>query len=190
MAELFVIESTTVRPNAEVLLIPPFKEIWKRDKNKNKKYAMEEFAYIEFCSSVKNTNPYRGYSEEERSSKVSEELITKKDWVPDALVIEGCAKLKSYQKDASASYNYYLAAKKAAENIRKFFSSVDLSERDQITGKPIYQPRAITSALMDTEKVLQTLQIVDKKVQEELFESSKMKGGKEIGHFAKRESMK
>ena len=53
MAFLFIVTEKTVFPNTETLLISPFKDIWKRDKTKQKHHALEEFAYIEFMSSMK-----------------------------------------------------------------------------------------------------------------------------------------
>ena len=59
MAYLFKIEGKAVFPNEETLLIEPFKSIWERDTSKNKEYALEDFAYIEFITSLLKTNPYR-----------------------------------------------------------------------------------------------------------------------------------
>jgi len=70
MAFLFTVTEKTVFPNAETLLISPFKDIWERDKTKQKIYALEELAYIEFMTSMKKSNPYRQYPETQKGKYV------------------------------------------------------------------------------------------------------------------------
>jgi hypothetical protein len=48
---------------------------------------------------------------------------------------------------------------------------------------PMYKPREITSALRDTYEVMKTLNALEEKVNEQLFESMKTVGNKEINHF-------
>ena len=36
MSHLFIVENNIAKPNTETLLISPFKEIWERDKSKDK----------------------------------------------------------------------------------------------------------------------------------------------------------
>lgn len=190
MAFLFKVEGKLVTPNDETLLISPYKEIWKRDKSKKKLNALEEFAYIEFMGSMKKTNPYRQYPENKKHGVVKQEVITQNDWKPDHLVLEAIGKLKKFQKEASTTYSYYMAAKKAAEKMQDFFNNVDITERNMKTGNPIYKPGDITRALNDTEKVLANLKALEKKVEEELYEETRTKGGKEISPFAHRNSLK
>ncbi len=189
MAFLFTVSEKTVFPNPETLLVQPFKEIWGRDKSKEKYNALEEFAYIEFMSSMKKSNPYRQYSEKDKESKVRKAVITRTDWEPDELIIQGIHKVKQFQKEASTTYNYYMAAKKAAEKMQDFFMEVDINAVNEKTLNPIYKPRDITSALNDTEKVLSNLKTLEKKVEEELYEETKNRSNKEISFFADPESL-
>lgn len=191
MAFLFTVAEKTVFPNAETLLISPFKDIWDRDKSKEKYHALEEFAYIEFMSSMKKSNPYRQYKERMKEVKVREAVITdRKQWVADELVLAGIAKIKQFHKEASTTYQYYMAAKKAAEKMQDFFMEVDINAVNEKTLNPIYKPRDITSALNDTEKVLSNLKSLENKVEEELYEETKNRSNKEISFFADPESLK
>lgn len=190
MAFLFTVSEKTVFPNAETLLIQPFKEIWERDKTKEKYNALEEFAYIEFMSSMKKSNPYRQYGEKDKEGKVRQAVITREDWKPDDLIVQAIHKVREFQQEASTTYNYYMAAKKAAEKMQEFFEEVDITAVNPKTFNPIYKPRDITSALNDTEKVLSNLKSLEKKVEEELYEETKNRGKKEISFFADPESLK
>lgn len=190
MAFLFTVTEKTVSPNAETLLIEPFKTIWNRDTDKQKRNAIEDFAYIEFLSSMKKSNPYRQYPEKEKPSKVKEAVITRPDWEPDTLIEEAIYVMNKFQKEASSTFNYYKAAKIAAEKMQDFFNNVDINTVNKKTLNPIYKPRDITSALNDTEKVLSNLKTLEKKVEEELYEETKNRSNKEISFFADPESLR
>lgn len=184
MSNIFYIYNKEVRPKPNTLLIPPFKDIWERDKSKEKEKAIKELSYIEFMTSVGNSNPYHGYPDKIRHEVVIIDLFGKDSkWKPDNLVKAAMTKLHEFQLQASPSYSYYLAAKNAVEKIKGFYDSVDFTEKTK-SGMPLYKPAEITRALNDTEKVIQNLIALKKKVDEEILESAKTKGGKEISPFA------
>jgi hypothetical protein len=184
MSYLFNIIDRHVEPTVEVLLISPFKDIWERDKTRDKSVAIQELTYIEFVASVKKTNPYRDYSQDIIESKVKEGVIKIENWEADNLILKGIEYLKNIQKEGSLSYSYYLSAKKAAEKMRDFFDTFDINEKNFKTGNPVYKPSDITRALMDTSKVLENLTALSKKVDDELFEEVKLKANKKVSVFS------
>lgn len=187
MSYLFRIEDKKVNPNPETLLIFPFNEIWDRDKGVNKDLAMKEFAFIEFMTSMLPSNPYRGYSLESKKDKLITDLFHKngyEKWQPDSLINTGINYLENLQAEGSLSYRYWRANKSAAEKLIDFFENFDMKDVNLKTMNPLYKPKEITSALVDAEKTLQTLHNLQKKVEEELFENVKNKGGKTISQFA------
>jgi len=188
MAFLFEVTGKVVFPTAETLLTTPFKEIWERDKGKDKHKAIKEFTYIEFLTSMKKSNPYRQYSEDLKPIKVKEAIFGEEEWRPDDLVKAGLKKIKEFQKEASTTYSYYISAKKAAEKMKEFFEDVDINERNE-RGAPVWKPKDLTSALNDTEKVLANIKSLEKKVEEELFEETKTRSNKQISPFANPESL-
>lgn len=58
MSHLFTVENNVAIPNTETLLISPFKEVWERDKSKDKGQAIKEFTFVELMSSKKKANPF------------------------------------------------------------------------------------------------------------------------------------
>lgn len=182
MAHLFTIEDDTVYPNPETLLISPYKEIWRRDKNRNKKTAIREFTFIEFMASMKKTNPYKGYELDAREAVLRQDIFKGEPWEKDKLVSEGIAKLEEFQTLASQTYRYYMANRVAAEKMLVFFTTVDVNERTK-NDTPVYKPKEITSAISDCETVLTKLKALEQKVEEELFESTKTRSNKEVGAF-------
>lgn len=185
MAHLFKIEGSLVSPFEETLLIPPFKDIWDRDKSKGKEEALKEMAYIEMMTSLLATNPYKGYTEEVRKIVLIKDLFKNNGWEPDELVLQGIDKIKEFQTEASQTYAFYASAVKAKDTLQNFFNTVDLGKMNYKTGVPIYKPKELTSALLDVDKITANLDGLKKKVEEELFEAVKVKGQKEISPFAK-----
>lgn len=190
MANLFQINGTAVFPNPETLLISPFKEIWERDPSPKKEVAIQEFAYIEFMSSMLRSNPYREYPIGRREEIIRETIITVLDWNPDEYVLKGMEWIHNIQMEGSISYTYWLSNKRAIEKMIEFFDNVDIDERNFKSGNPLYKPRDITSAVSDAEKMLVALNGLKKKVDEELFESTKMRSDKVISPFADPNSIK
>jgi hypothetical protein len=191
MSLLFTVESKVVSPTTQSLLISPFKELWNRDTTKDKMYAIEDFSYIEFMASIRKSNPYSGYSEDQRADKIIKDIITRAEWdQEDPLILKGIEKLKEFQAEASVTYNYYMSAKVAAEKMQQFFINFSMNQINERTGAPVFKPRDITSALNDTSRVLENLNTLREKVDNEVFEEVKKKGQKIVSPFADPSSLK
>ena len=70
---LFDYENFKVVINPDAVIIPPFIDVWERDKSKNKLTATKELSYIYFLCDFKS--PYSIYSEADRPSKVKEDFL-------------------------------------------------------------------------------------------------------------------
>lgn len=183
MSYLFEIRGQSVLPDPSILLVSPFKEIWDRDTSKDKSIALKELAYCEFMASPMRSNPFSGYPEKNRSEVIISSLFKGKKWKPDATIHQAVDFIREIQSDGSLTYSYYMAARKSAEGMKEFFQNVDLTERND-KGMPVYKPKEITSALIDTSKVLENLDSLQKKVEEDLYDTVKVKSGKTISPFA------
>lgn len=190
MSYLFEIYNKEVRPKPTTILLEPFKTIWERDKSKDKSRAIADLSYCEFMASTSKANPFAGYPDNTRKEKLIEELYKPIKQSPDELCDEGIKKIEEFQTEASATYSYYLAAKKAVETMKDFYQKVDLNMRNPKTGNPLYKPSDLTRALNDTEKVIQNLNNLKKKVDEEMFEATRTKAGKTISPFANPSSLR
>lgn len=186
---LFIVENRKVNPNPETLLISEFKYIWERDTSEDKSVAMMEFAYIEFMTSFAKSNPYRDYPEETKEETIFKEIIKDKDWKPDEYVKAAMDRIVEFQQEGSITYRYWRSNKDAVEKLIGFFENFDINERND-KGVPIYKPRDITSALKDARSTLETIIDLKKKVEEELFESTKTRSNKEISPFSDPSSLR
>lgn len=189
MSHLFTISNKVVFPNPETLLISPFKDIWERDKTKEKAFALEDLTYVEFTTSMFKSNPYREYPESRKHEVVMKDIITRKGWKVDPLITKAQKKIKDLQEDGSTTYNYYMSAKLALEKLQEFFNTFDINERNPKTFTPIHKPREITSAVKDTKDALLNLKALDSQMQDEMMADTKTRGNKEIGYFANPDSL-
>lgn len=180
--ELFIVEDHIVRPNVEILLVPPFTELWERDKSAGKGKVLREFAFIEFMCSMKKSNPYKGYSDEQKPIKIIERIFSGEEYEPDEVVCDAMEVYTEFQNNASPSLSFYRSALKGAKKLEDFFTTLDMNERNS-REQPLHKPGEITRALKDTFDVLKTLRALEDKVAEEIYEDTKTRGGKEINPF-------
>jgi hypothetical protein len=184
--DLFRVEGNLVVPTEHALLIYPYCDIWDRDQDPKKMEAKRELAYIELNCSYKKSNSYKGYAEDKRKEEVLKAVYREDaaDFVEDELIQEGMVLYEKLRVEASPTLQYYLSAKDGAEKMMQWLKDFDMDEKDG-RGNPLYKPREITSALKDSYDVMKTLNSMEEKVQEQLFESAKTIGNKEINHFEK-----
>lgn len=193
MAILFQVVNKTVQPNVETLAISPFSEIWSRDKSKDKEIALKEFAYIEFMSSQLKSNPFKDYPDGEKSKKILEAIKYEESLEhnkhinlisADILIEKAIEFIRELQTNASSTYRLYAAAMKARDELEKFLTNLDMQDIDPKSGKPLWKPKEITSAMMDIPKLTSSLNDLKKKVEEEIFEEVKTRANKTISAFA------
>lgn len=184
--DLFVVEGDVVKPTEHALLIPPYSEIWDRDTSPRKERAIMELTYIEFMCSYKKSNPFKGYSDELKAEEIKEKVFKGEDIdTSDELIQEGIELYEKLRVEASPIMQYFLSTKKAAEKMRIWLETFDMTKTNPRNGMPLYKPREITSALKDTYDVMKTLDNLEKKVNEQLFENIRTTKDKPINPFEK-----
>jgi hypothetical protein len=190
MAYLFEVKNNSVVPTAEALMIAEFKEIWDTDKSADKTSALNTFAYIEFMTSALKSNPYQGYPAETRQKHLGKLYLNDENYEPKGLIKEAINIVNKFQTEASTAYSYYLSHKKSAEMLKNHLEEIDLTERNEKTGNMLYKPKDITSALVDTNEILDNILKLEEKVNKELYGKTitKVRAGKEVSVFAKKES--
>lgn len=184
--KLFNVVDGKVVPTDECLRTQPFSDIWLRDTTERKDKASREFDYIEFMVSPLDTNPFYGYPIEDgtRAAKIKENKFKDHpEWEPDVLVINGIEQYHEFKKNASPSLAYYEANLIAAHKVKNFFLTFDINERNEKTNAPIYTVKAITDGIKNADDVLTKLDAMKKKVEQEIFETTKTKGNKKINPF-------
>lgn len=183
--ELFVTDNTVVIPNENTLLIHPFNDIWLRDSSNKKEMATLEFTYIEFLCSYKKSNPYAGYDDDIKEQKVRQNVFREfPDWFPDELVIEGIVTYCSFRDEASPTLRFYLANLEGAKKLQEYYKTVDLTLTTR-TGGLVNKPSDVARGLSQASQVMTNLESLRSKVQQELFESGKVRGNRIVNPFEK-----
>lgn len=143
-----------------------------------------DFTFIELMCSPRRSNPFSGYSENDRAFKIIEQVF-KEDpgYVPSPLVRQAMELYFKWLAEASPSYNHWKASKLAAEKTQTFFKEFTYAEKNPKTGLPLWKPKDITSAIKDSEDNIKTLDSLQKKVESELLETVKTKGMRQINYY-------
>jgi hypothetical protein len=180
---LFSIENGIVIPYPESLLIFPFSDIWARDLTTKRDIAVKEFTYVEFMCSYKKTNPYIGYPEDIRPQKIKSGIFKDyPEWEPDNLILEAINVYKDFQNQASPSIRFYEAAIKGIISLQKYYETLNMNAKTA-TGALVNKPSDVSRGLSQTASVLQNLETLKDKVQQELLESNRIRSNRVVNPF-------
>ena len=168
-------EGYTLTIEPEALTIKSIKNLWNRDKSKNKERALSELGYIYFMVDPRSTYSYITDIDSREEKIILEEGLPK-GWKPDKVVQDA---MKSY-KDSIVTTSYLLLedTKFAVDNLRKYLRSMDFTETDD-KGKPKYPVNTLATAVNQVADLAEKLMKAERTVAQEIVENSKMRGQKE-----------
>lgn len=141
---------------------------------------MKEISYITFLFDLSSDNPYRGYTEFERDTVLKKDLFGSLDWEPDPIVKDAIDRFKKLMETTNT--RVLLGAKKAAEELAKWFEQIDFSLLDNY-GKPIYSARELSSNLKEVGNIVKSLGLLEEMVRREQIEKTTTRGGTDIGMY-------
>ena len=169
---LFDMKGKGISITTEALLIPEFKEIWERDKTKDKEEAVKEFSYIYFSTDFKS--PYVQSADAGLAAKVvAKDFMKDPKYKPDKTIDAAIAKYVELQE--TPSMRLLKASLKTVSNLTNYLETVNLHERDK-HDKPIYKPSDVTSALKAIGPVIESLNKVKEQVEREVAQSATLRG--------------
>lgn len=156
----------------ELLLLKPFKEVYKLDKTKDKSKFYDFLTVVYFTYDPRSDYNYIP-NEEDRLKEVCESnglplfKPTEKE--------KECINL--YSKLCQTSSSLLLRDTKiAVDKLRKFLLDVDLSLLDD-KGKPVYTVNSITSTIKQIPQLTKDLMEAERIVTKEIEEQGKARGG-------------
>lgn len=169
--KLFKYQGYNLTVSEEAMMLKPFKDIWKRDKSKNKDRAMQELAYIYFMEDTRSD--YQIYIDrEERSNQIKLGEGLPDDWKPDKLVTEA---QEFYAKFKSESALLLEDIRIAITKLREFIKTIDLNAVDD-KGKPIYTLNTYTATIKQIPELITSLDEAEKTIAKENISSDKVRG--------------
>lgn len=187
--KLFILEDNNIIINKEeILLVKEFADVFTLkfntgqdgDKDGRKRFrAHKLFTYTYLMYDWQS--PYSDYSDKERKEAALE------DSELELKVLE--------LEESQALFNKYLelqdtrltkllkSAYRAADELRLYFTLVDLQERDVESGKPIFSAKDLMSNLATMAKTVESLQQLEHMVKKEQEQTKSLRGGGEAGMF-------
>jgi len=175
---LFDLKDRNVIVSPEALLIPEFKDIWKRDKTKDKLKAMRELSYVYFVCDYKS--PYRSsFTLNRLEVMVAKDFMKDESYTPDSKISAAVDKYKELQK--TPSMMLLDASLKTVHNLIDYLQNVDLQERDK-NDRPIYKPSDVTSSLKNIGGIVESLSKVRESVEKEMSEQATLRGHRKKGN--------
>ena len=172
----------------EVLLIREFAALWDPSRNKTKEdpkgskrtRAFREFTYIWLMCDW--ASPYSDYTEQERHEEAMKDAkLTEKEWT-DPTFRAACRKYRELQ-NSSRSLKLIKAAQDVVDKITDYFETLDLQERDPVSGKPIFKTKDIMAELSNVSDVIEQLKTLEVLYKREQEQDNGLMGNVEIGAF-------
>lgn len=176
--KLFKYEGYNITISEEALTLKPFRDIWKRDKSKNKETALLELGYIYFMEDPRSD--YQTYIDrEERSKQIKLGEGIKESWKPDKLVNEAMKFYASFKSEAALLLE---DIRVAIDKLREFIKTIDLKAVDD-KGKPIYTLNTYTATIGQIPKLITSLDEAEKSIAKDIMHDDKVRGSVEKSMF-------
>lgn len=164
----------TVAP--EALLIRPIRRLWNQDRSERKEKFYQQMSYLYFMVAPLSTYSYI-LDYDERSKTIIEQEGLPSDFRPSELLAEAMKIYKEHTK--TVSQGLLESSLIGADKVSKFLRDLDLTETDY-KGRPKYQVSTVTAALKNIEGIVQSIQTLQKKVEQELVDNGKARGSQEL----------
>jgi len=185
---LFKYEDNKVVVDLELKIIPEFRSLIAYDKDRYKKNALKEFAYIYFMYDYKS--PYVNFSEEDRHKKLIKELELDSDWVVHKTLQKAIDKYIELQetptvKTLKVTREGLLTASKVIGKLKQVIdkSLENISEENDDMTDILNNVEKLLKISSELPKTVNTLQQLEKKVKEEQVGESKIRGGGQVNLF-------
>lgn len=172
----------------EVLLIKEFAALWTNERNKTKEdpkgiyksRAYRELTYIWLM--IDWASPYSDYAEQDRHQACLQDANLSEDEWADPVFRAACRKYRDMQNESRA-LKLIKAAQGVVDKITDYFDTIDLSERDPITGRPIWKTNDVMKEMQSVSKVVDELKSLEYMYKKEREEEIGVRGEGDIGHF-------
>ena len=169
----------TISPTQEAFLIRPIRNLFNKDRTKNKDKFMTQMSILYFVSDPRSSYAYI-LDEKERLAEVLRQEGLPKNYKLDPDLISAIEEYKKHVKTTSSEL--IDATRLAIKKLSEYLSNIDFNAEDD-KGKPKYTISNITSALKQIPDLLEQLNTVEKKLKAEI-EETEARGSAEKGIMA------
>lgn len=191
MNNFFVYDSSHNRieiNRPEVFLIKEFADLADHERNKCKEdptgdYGLRMFRELTYIYLALHWHsPYSDISQGERHEAALKDARLTEDEFNDPVFRQACRKFQEMQNQ-DRSIRLLESARFAIDKIANYFVNIDPEERDELTGKPMFQVKNLIQEINSLNKLHDSLTTLESQVKKELAERSTIRGGAEDGYM-------
>ena len=171
-----------------ILLVREFATLCNEERNKTKndktgkkrERAFREFKYIFLFFDW--GSPYFLYSEQEKNTEsLADSELTDEEF-EDEDFKNACRKYDEIQ-NSSQEIQMLKAAMSAVDTLIFYLNHIDLSERDTLTGKPIFKSKDLIAEIKGCKDLISGLRELEKQVKSGTESEAALRGGVEAGFY-------
>ena len=172
----------------EILLTKEFAKLLELGRNKtkndktgkNKERAYKEFTYMYLALDWESQ--YFNIPEQDRHEAALEDSELTEAEFSDPDFRSACRKYEELQ-NSNISIRLLKSAMKAVETVIFYLEHVDVSDKDEVTGKPIYKTKDLIIEIKGCKDLIVGIQELEKQVKKDIAPDNKLRGGAEAGFF-------
>ncbi len=127
-------------------------------------------------------SPYFQFIEQDRHNEAFKDARLTEEEFEDPLFKAACRKYDLIQ-NASLDLKLLKSAMGAVEKQIFYLDHVDLQERDEVTGKPIFKSKDLIAEIKGCRDLISSLRELERQVKQGLETESTLRGNAEIGIF-------
>lgn len=171
-----------------IFLLKEFSDLLEDSRNKTKEdktgkkrtKAFRELKYIYLFYDWKS--PYFQFLEQDKHNEAIKDSGLTKEEFNDSLFKIACQKYDELQ-NSSLDIKLLKAAMIAVEKQIFYLENVDLQERDDVTGKPIFKSKDLIAEIKGCKDLISSLRELEVQVKKGLETESTVRGNTELGMF-------
>ena len=171
MMRLLKYEGYKVVIDPEILVLKPFRNLWKRDRTKEKERALLEIAFVYFFCDPRSDYQYI-IDPEERSKAIKEGEGLKANWQPDGTVKEALKLYNSFKTTSAL----------LLEDTRAMVDGYRVKLRDMTSNMQdldVKEVKEIGAIIKQIPAMIKDLDEAEKAITKEITQSDKVRGAAE-----------
>lgn len=182
------VEEGIVLNDEGILLVSEFSALLEIGRNKNNKdktgkkreRAFREFTFLYLFFDWES--PYFQYSEQDRYNEAQKDSALNDTEMLDETFKEACRKYDGMQNSSrigkllKSSYN-------TIDKITHYLDTLDLNERDPVTGKPVFKTKDVIMEIGSASKLIEAIKTLEIQFKKEAELDTSLRGDKVRGMF-------
>lgn len=173
--KLVRVDNYQLKVEDELLLLTPFRKLYKKDKTRDKGNFIEFLTLIYYVYDPRSDYSYI-VNEKERLKEVCETNGINKEKFTD--LEQECINLYK-QLTTTISNELLRSTKIAISKVREFLENLDMNAVDD-KGKPLYTISSVTTAIRQIPQLAKDVMDAEKAIAKELQEQGRVRGGAEL----------